>query len=163
MNKKVPRHPEIRTMAAFVDGTLAPVELPSVTEHLRECPDCRTVVALLLYLKLGLPGVIGVMGFSTLVVALISCYLLPETVIKRLIRTLLELAYRVEIHPTQPQVAVKIPEVSRNDTQSRQFISVPRGNRFATLISAKRTSLDSELVFNIEGLPQGLTMSAGTG
>jgi acyl-[acyl-carrier-protein]-phospholipid O-acyltransferase/long-chain-fatty-acid--[acyl-carrier-protein] ligase len=56
------------------------------------------VVALLLYLKLGLPGVIGVMGFSTLVVALISCYLLPETVIKRLIRSLLELAYRVEIH-----------------------------------------------------------------
>ncbi len=38
------RHPEVQTMAAFLDGTLAPDEIPAVADHLRECPDCRTVV-----------------------------------------------------------------------------------------------------------------------
>ncbi|MGN6817852.1 MAG: MFS transporter, partial [Sphingomonas sp.] len=44
-----------------------------------------------------IPAVIATMGFSTLLVALVSCWLLPETVIKRLIRTALELAYGVEV------------------------------------------------------------------
>jgi acyl-[acyl-carrier-protein]-phospholipid O-acyltransferase/long-chain-fatty-acid--[acyl-carrier-protein] ligase len=56
------------------------------------------VVALLLAKGVSLAGVIAVMGFATLIVALVSCYLLPETVIKQLMRTLLEIAYRVEIH-----------------------------------------------------------------
>lgn len=43
------------------------------------------------------PGVIGVMGFATLAVALVSCWLLPETVIKSLVRGLLRLLYRVEV------------------------------------------------------------------
>ncbi len=42
-------------------------------------------------------AVIATMGFATLLVALVSCWLLPETVIKRLLRTLLELAYGVEV------------------------------------------------------------------
>lgn len=45
-----------------------------------------------------IPAVIATMGFATLVVALISCWLLPETVIKRLIRTTLQFLYRVEVH-----------------------------------------------------------------
>jgi acyl-[acyl-carrier-protein]-phospholipid O-acyltransferase / long-chain-fatty-acid--[acyl-carrier-protein] ligase len=45
----------------------------------------------------GVPGVIGAMGFATLAVALISCWLLPETVIKALIRSVLTLLYRVEV------------------------------------------------------------------
>ncbi|TGX56344.1 acyl-[ACP]--phospholipid O-acyltransferase [Sphingomonas gei] len=44
------------------------------------------------------PAVIALMGFSTLAVALVSCWLLPETLIKRLIRTALQLLYRVEVH-----------------------------------------------------------------
>ena len=59
-----------------------------------------------------------------------------------------------------PHLAVKIPEVARNDTQSRQFIAVPRGNRFATLISAKRANFGGELVFGAEGLPPGVTLQA---
>lgn len=43
------------------------------------------------------PGVIGAMGFATLAVALISCWLLPETVIKALTAALLRAFYRVEI------------------------------------------------------------------
>ena len=70
--------------------------------------------------------------------------------------------YRIEITPSAPSIAVKIPEVARNDTQSRQFIVVPRGNRFATLISAKRANLSSELAFQVPDLPLGVTMSADT-
>ncbi|MBK5263951.1 MAG: MFS transporter, partial [Alphaproteobacteria bacterium] len=43
------------------------------------------------------PGIIGFMGFATLCVALISCWLLPETVIKWIVRTKLRLFYRVEV------------------------------------------------------------------
>ena len=71
-----------------------------------------------------------------------------------------DFAYRVEITPAEPRLALRIPEVARNDTQSRQFIAVPRRNRFATLISAKRVNLSGELAFALEGLPPGLTMQA---
>jgi len=37
-------HPEARTMAAFVDGKLAPEEIATVAAHLRGCSDCRTMV-----------------------------------------------------------------------------------------------------------------------
>jgi hypothetical protein len=71
-----------------------------------------------------------------------------------------DFAYRIEITPTQPGLGIKIPEVSRNDTQSRQFITVPRGNRFATLISAKRSNFGGDLNFNIADLPAGVSMLA---
>ena len=44
MNERASRHPEDRTMAAFIDGSLAPDELAAVSEHLRGCRDCRTIV-----------------------------------------------------------------------------------------------------------------------
>lgn len=56
------------------------------------------VIGMAQLLDASIPAVIATMGFSTLIVALVSCWLLPETVIKRLIRTLLEIAYRVEVH-----------------------------------------------------------------
>jgi hypothetical protein len=71
-----------------------------------------------------------------------------------------DFTYRVEITLVQPSLALKIPEVARNDTQSRQFIAVPRGNRFATLISAKRANFGSELAFALPELPPGITMLA---
>jgi hypothetical protein len=73
-----------------------------------------------------------------------------------------DFAYRVEITPIQPGLEVKIPEVARNDTQSRQFIAVPRGNRFATLISAKRANFGGELAFHATGSPPGVELVADT-
>jgi hypothetical protein len=73
-----------------------------------------------------------------------------------------DFTYRIEITPDAPGVAVKIPAVARNDTQSRQFIAVPRGNRFATLISAKRANFNGELHFDLPNLPAGVTMAADT-
>jgi len=71
-----------------------------------------------------------------------------------------DFTYRIEVTPEVPRVLVKIPDVARNDTQSRQFIAVPRGSRFATLISAKRENFNSKLQFNLSGLPAGMTMEA---
>jgi hypothetical protein len=71
-----------------------------------------------------------------------------------------DFVYRVEITPVEPQLSIKIPEVARNDTQSRQFIAVPRGNRFATLISARRVNFGGELSFTVDPLPSGVQMLA---
>jgi len=69
--------------------------------------------------------------------------------------------YRVEITTSQqPSVTLNIPQVARNDSQSRQFIAVPRGNRFATVIAAKRNNFSGDLVFSMEGLPSGVRMDA---
>jgi len=73
-----------------------------------------------------------------------------------------DFVYRIELDTVKPQIKVKIPEAARNDTQSRQYISVPRGNRFATLISAKRANFDGEISFKLEGLPEGLALLAET-
>lgn len=45
MNASASPHPEAGTLAAFIEGRLAPDELQAMTEHLRGCPDCRMVVA----------------------------------------------------------------------------------------------------------------------
>jgi hypothetical protein len=71
-----------------------------------------------------------------------------------------DFGYRVEITPVKASLGVKIPEVARNDTQSRQYIAVPRGNRFATLIAAKRANFASELVFQAPALPPGVTLQS---
>ena len=55
------------------------------------------VTALLLSQGVDVPGIIGFLGFSTLAVALVACWLLPETVIKAVVRWLLTALYRVEL------------------------------------------------------------------
>ncbi|WP_440977784.1 acyl-[ACP]--phospholipid O-acyltransferase [Sphingomonas pseudosanguinis] len=56
------------------------------------------VVTALLASGAGVPGIVGALGFATLAIALISCWLLPETVFKALVRSLLVLFYRVDVH-----------------------------------------------------------------
>lgn len=67
----------------------------------------------LLAAGMGVPGLIGVLGFATLAVALASVWLLPETLFKSSIRLALRLFYRAEIRglenlprPGQPAVVV---------------------------------------------------------
>ncbi|MGE5736402.1 MAG: hypothetical protein ACM34E_15015 [Acidobacteriota bacterium] len=49
--------------------------------------------------------------------------------------------------------------MARNDSQSRQFIAVPRGNRFATLITGRRANFGGEISFAITNLPAGVSIS----
>ncbi|HEX8388309.1 MAG TPA: acyl-[ACP]--phospholipid O-acyltransferase [Sphingomonas sp.] len=55
------------------------------------------VVTAMLAAGVSVPGLIGALGFATLSVALISCWLLPETVFKALIRGILRALYRVDV------------------------------------------------------------------
>ncbi|MES1984032.1 MAG: acyl-[ACP]--phospholipid O-acyltransferase [Pseudomonadota bacterium] len=73
-----------------------------------------TVVAVVTFMLArgeSVPGVIGAMGFATLAVALISCWLLPETLIKAMVRGLLRLCYRVEVNGAENIPAEGSPAV----------------------------------------------------
>ena len=70
-----------------------------------------SVVTAMLARGESVPGIIGVMGFATLAVALISCWLLPETAIKAIVRGLLKLCYRVEVQGAQNMPAAGEPAV----------------------------------------------------
>src|SRR5207302_1074680 len=67
--------------------------------------------------------------------------------------------YRIEFTPVQPQLTLSIPKVSLF-SQERQTIAVPRGNRYAALISASRRDFGGPLVIGAEGLPAGVTLSS---
>ena len=54
---------------------------------------------------MGVPGLIGVLGFATLGVALASVWLLPETLFKSCIRLVLRLLYRVEVRGAEHMAA----------------------------------------------------------
>ncbi|MFM7059283.1 MAG: peptidase [Planctomycetota bacterium] len=70
-----------------------------------------------------------------------------------------QFVYRIEFQEVKPSLNVGIPRVARY-SQSRQQIYVPRGNRFATLISAERVNFGGELVIDGVQLPAGLSMVA---
>ena len=70
--------------------------------------------------------------------------------------------YRIEITPVQPSLMLTIPQVARNDSQTRQYIVIPKGNRFATMISAKRVNFSGDLAFSADDLPAGVTLHADT-
>jgi len=66
--------------------------------------------------------------------------------------------YRVELTPVAPTLALKVPDVGRNNAQDRKSIVVPRGNRFAILVSADRQNFGGELAIQSPGLPDGMSV-----
>lgn len=69
-----------------------------------------------------------------------------------------EYVYRVEFKPVAPSLTLGIPEFARN-SQERNSISVPRGNRFATLIRVGRGDFAGDVAFSAPELPAGVTMA----
>lgn len=67
--------------------------------------------------------------------------------------------YRVEFTPVKPSMTVGIPRAVQY-SQERQVISVPKGNRFATLVSVARRDFGGEVVLSADGLPKGVTLNA---
>ena len=67
--------------------------------------------------------------------------------------------YRIEITPVRPRLSLSIPKVALF-SQERQTIPVPRGNRYATLISTARADFGGELAISAEDLPQGVTLAS---
>lgn len=70
-----------------------------------------------------------------------------------------EFTYRIEFSGVKPSLTLGIPRVARY-SQYRQQIYVPRGNRFATLISASRVNFGGELILDGKDLPPGIKMVA---
>src|SRR5947209_2436833 len=68
-------------------------------------------------------------------------------------------AYRVEVAPVQPRVDVAVPVFSLY-TQDRQWVAIPKGNRYATLLSTTRADWSGDLALEAAGLPQGVKMVA---
>lgn len=70
-----------------------------------------------------------------------------------------DFVYRVEFQAVVPKLTLGIPRVERYG-QYKQTIYVPRGNRFATLITASRANFGGDLVLEGKDLPAGITMHA---
>ena len=68
--------------------------------------------------------------------------------------------YRVEATPIAPKLATFIPRFRAQDTQSRQMMPVPRGNRIATVLQVTRSNFGGPLQFAADQLPPGITMHA---
>ena len=69
--------------------------------------------------------------------------------------------YRVEVAPVQPALSLSIPAVDPNgNTQERQTVVVPRGNRTATMVRVKRDNFGGEVAVSAPKLPAGITMAA---
>ncbi len=67
--------------------------------------------------------------------------------------------YRIEAVPVAPELATFIPRFRAQDTQSRQMMPVPRGNRIATVLQVTRGNFVGPLKFAADNLPPGITMN----
>ena len=65
-------------------------------------------------------------------------------------------AYRVEFTPVTPRIELGVPKVAQY-SQERQAFPVPRGNRFATMVSANRVDFGGDLILETQGLPAKVT------
>jgi hypothetical protein len=65
--------------------------------------------------------------------------------------------YRVELTPVAGTLALKVPDVSRNNAQERKSIVVPRGNRFALVVQADRQNCSGDFVIQAPELPAGIS------
>lgn len=74
-------------------------------------------------------------------------------------RGMADFVYRVEITQPKPSLGFTIPRVDRY-SQLRQQIAVAKGNRFATLVNARRYAFGGELMLLQDNLPPGITIVA---
>jgi hypothetical protein len=65
-------------------------------------------------------------------------------------------AYRVEVTAPEAVANVSIPPITAN-SQERQTVVVPRGNRFATLVRVARADFGGSLAISAANLPVGVT------
>lgn len=68
--------------------------------------------------------------------------------------------YRVELDEIRPSVALSIGDVARQDTQTRKWAVVHKGNRYAALLNVTRNNFNGDLALSLEGAPTGIRMNA---
>jgi len=69
--------------------------------------------------------------------------------------------YRVEVVPVTPDISFTLPEIVRN-SQDRQSVVIPRGNRTAAMLRVKRDDFDDDFRLAMPGLPPGVTTLTGS-
>ena len=70
--------------------------------------------------------------------------------------------YRIEITQAEPDLVVSIPRFERRNSQARQTIQVPVGNRYASLIAVERSEFSGDVAIEAPSLPSGVSLYADT-
>ncbi len=70
--------------------------------------------------------------------------------------------YRVEVAASEPSVRFASPNYNVNDSHGRQFIAVPRGGRYATLVNITRNNIGGDMTFQMPVLPKGIKLLTDT-
>lgn len=70
-----------------------------------------------------------------------------------------DFVYRLEFQPLVPSLMLGIPRIDRY-SQTRQTLMIPRGNRYAVLLSANRVNFGGALEIETTELLPGVTMHA---
>lgn len=63
--------------------------------------------------------------------------------------------YRIEMVASQPSLTFASPQYVVNDTHIRQFIAVPKGGRYATLVNVSRSNVSGDYKFETPNMPKG--------
>jgi hypothetical protein len=66
--------------------------------------------------------------------------------------------YRIEIAASEASVRFASPNYNVNDSHSRQFIAVPRGGRYATMVNITRNNVSGDMEFKMPALPAGVKL-----
>ncbi len=64
--------------------------------------------------------------------------------------------YRVEVAEARPRLSLNAP-IFKKDTQERQSVAIPRGNRQGVLIAAEKENFGGDVVVQLANLPEGVT------
>jgi hypothetical protein len=66
--------------------------------------------------------------------------------------------YRIELAASEPSVKFSSPNYSVNDSHLRQFIAVPRGGYYATMVNVTRSNVSADMTFDMPNLPKGVEL-----
>jgi len=66
--------------------------------------------------------------------------------------------YRIELAASEPSVRFSSPNYSVNDSHLRQFIAVPRGGYYATMVNVTRSNVGGDMKFEMPNLPAGMKL-----
>jgi hypothetical protein len=70
-------------------------------------------------------------------------------------------AYRIEVTPAKPTLTLSIPQYTQQYSQERQAVTVPKGNRYATLVRVARADVPAgPITLTAKDLPAGMKMEA---
>jgi hypothetical protein len=71
-----------------------------------------------------------------------------------------DFTYRIEITHRLPSISAALPTVERVQTQKWKMLTVPRGNRYASVVNFTRENVGCALQLVAESLPAGMTFTA---